>query len=121
MPFYTGNLEYLFDLDINEPAEYFIRIPEFKAPAIRVCVDNKNCGLIAYAPHRLSLGSLKKGRHSIKVTLYGNRFNGFGMLHNANENYVWYGNSSYRTTGKDWTYDYMLRSTGIMSDIIIDA
>ena len=120
MPFYTGNLEYLFDINVTEADEYFIRIPEFKAPAIGICIDDKNCGLIAYAPHRLSLGRLEKGTHKLKVILYGNRFNGFGVLHNANENYVWYGNGSYRTTGKDWTYDYMLRSTGIMSDIIIE-
>lgn len=120
MPFYTGNLEYSFDLDIKETAEYFIRIPEFKAPVIGIFTDNKKCGLIAYAPHRLSLGRLNAGKHILKVILYGNRFNGFGMLHNANKNYVWYGNGSYRTTGNDWTYDYMLRSFGIMSDILIE-
>ncbi len=120
MPFYTGNLEYLFTMDINEAAEYFIRIPEFAAPVIGICVDGKERGLIAYAPHRLSLGRLACGRHEVKVRLYGNRFNGFGMLHNANENYVWYGNGSYRTTGKEWTDDYMLRAVGIMSGIEIE-
>ncbi len=120
MPFYTGNLEYIFDIDIDEKDEYSIHIPEFKAPLIGVCVDGENKGLIAYAPHRLSLGVLDGGKHKVKVILYGNRFNSFGVVHNANENYTWYGNGSYRTTGDNWTYDYMLRSVGIMSDIEIE-
>lgn len=120
MPFYTGNIEYEFDLDIDEKEEYSIHIPEFKSPLIKVYVDGKEKGLIAYAPHRLSLDVFDKGRHKIKVVLYGNRFNSFGAIHNANKNYVWYGNGSYRTTGDDWTYDYMLRSAGIMSDIEIE-
>lgn len=121
MPFYTGNLEYSFDLDIDANNEYFIRIPKFIAPVIGVYVDNKKKGLIAYTPHRLSLGKLDCGRHKIKVILYGNRFNAFGMLHNANQNYVWYGNSSYRTTGNEWTDYYMTRPVGIMSGIEIET
>lgn len=120
MPFYTGNIEYVFELNIEEEGEYFAHIPEFKSPVAEVWVDGEWKGLIAYAPHRLSMGRLDAGRHEVKIVMYGNRFNGFGMLHNANKNYVWYGNGSYRTTGEEWTYDYMLRSIGIMSDIEIE-
>ena len=52
--------------------------------------------------------------------MYGNRFNSFGALHNADENYTWYGNGSFRTTGSQWTDDYMLRSFGIMEGIILE-
>ena len=117
MPFYTGNLEYLFEIDVKEEEEYCICIPQFAAPVIGVHVDGMKQGVIAYAPHRLSLGELDCGKHEVKVTLYGNRYNGFGTLHNANENYVWYGNGSYRTTGAEWTDDYMLRPVGIMAEI----
>lgn len=120
MPFYTGNIEYIFDIEIDETGEYSIHIPEFKAPLVQIWVDGKNKGLIAYAPHRASIQTLNKGIHRVKVIMYGNRYNGFGTLHNANENYLWYGNGSYRTTGKEWTYDYMLRSVGIMSEIEIE-
>lgn len=120
MPFYTGNLEYIFEIDIDEDGEYFIHIPEFKAPLIKVYVDENDRGLIAYSPHRLSLRQMNRGRHKIKVVMYGNRFNGFGALHNANKNYLWYGNGSYRTSGSEWTYDYMLRSVGIMSAVEIE-
>ena len=121
MPFYTGNLHYVFEVEISTGGEYFIRIPKFNAPALAVYADGKECGLIAYSPHRLSLGRLDAGRHEIEVVMYGNRFNSFGMLHNANENYTWYGNGSYRTTGDDWTDDYMLRPVGVMEEIKIES
>ena len=120
MPFYTGNLEYVFEVEIKKCAEYFIRISAFSSPVLGVSVDDNARGLIAYTPHRLSLGELDCGRHTIKVILFGNRFNAFGMLHNANENYVWYGNGSYRTTGEDWTDDYMLRPVGIMTEVDLE-
>lgn len=120
MPFYTGNLEYTFEFDVDEDGEYCIRIPQFKAPVIRVWIDGVDRGIIAYAAHRLNPQRLKKSIHKARVVMYGNRFNSFGALHNANENYLWYGNGSYRTTGDEWTYDYMLRSVGIMSEIEIE-
>lgn len=120
LPYYTGSIDYVFDAELECDGKYSICVPEFSAPALYVSVDGERKGIIAYAPHRASLGQLASGRHTITVTLYGNRFNSFGMLHNANENYTWYGNSSYRTDGSDWTYDYMLRPVGIMSDVLVE-
>jgi len=119
-PFYTGNIDYTFDFVAKTDSEYFIHIPEFNAPIITVCADNKNKEIIAYSPHRTSLGYLKKGTHKITIRLYGNRFNGFGMLHNANRNFKWLGPAAYRTSGEEWTDCYMIRPVGIMSDIIIE-
>ena len=120
MTFYTGNVEYIFDVDIDREGEYFIRVPKFNAPVMAVYADGEKRGLIAYSPHRASLGNLSAGRHEIKIVMYGNRFNSFGALHNADENYTWYGNTSYRTTGDKWTDGYMLRPVGIMSDVVIE-
>ena len=121
MPFYTGNLEYVFTLEVEEEREYFVHIPKFKAPLLGIRLDGLKRDIIAYSPHRASLGILPRGHHEITVVLYGNRFNSFGALHNANTNYVWYGNASYRTTGEEWTDGYMLRQAGIMSDIEIET
>lgn len=82
-------------------------------------MDEKKAGVIAYAPHRLSLGRLEKGEHELTVCLYGNRFNGFGTLHNANGEYTWYGNDSYRTQGDEWTDSYLVRPVGIRSHILL--
>lgn len=120
MPFYTGNLEYNFIVETEDEDEYYIHIRNFKSPALAVSVDGEKKGLIAYAPHRLCLGTLSKGKHEIKVTLYGNRFNAFGTLHNANDEFTWYGNSSYRTSGDEWTDRYLVKDVGIISDIEIE-
>ncbi|MBQ7718167.1 MAG: hypothetical protein IJT38_02595, partial [Clostridia bacterium] len=120
LPYYTGSIDYMFEINIAEDGEYYIRVPEFKAPVLAVSADGERKGIIAYSPHRVSLGELNKGIHTITVTMYGNRFNSFGALHNADENYTWYGNGSFRTTGSQWTDDYMLRSFGIMEGIILE-
>lgn len=121
MPFYTGNLEYRFSVIIEEDGEYSLHVPHFNAPLLAVSADGERKGLIAFAPHRLSLGYLKAGEHVITVCLYGNRYNGFGMLHNANEENIWLGPDSYRTTGDDWTDCYCLKPAGIMSAIELES
>lgn len=118
MPFYTGSLEYEFTFETEDTAsEYYIRIPHFKAPLLAVCLDGGQEQLIAYAPHRASLGRLKKGRHKVVITVFGNRFNGFGTLHNANDEFLWYGPDSFRTTGDDWTESYRVHPVGILSAV----
>ena len=120
MPFYTGSLEYTFYFSTaDDGAEYEVRIPNWKAPLLSVWVDGEKKGPIAFSPHRKKIGRLRNGMHQLTVCVYGNRFNGFGTLHNANDNYVWYGPDSYRTEGDDWTDVYRVRETGIMSAVEI--
>ena len=121
MPFYTGNLEYSYRLCTEEEeAEYEVHIPHFKAPLLAVFVDGDKKGLIAYAPHRLRLGNLAPGEHELTILLYGNRFNGFGTLHNADEKFVWYGPDSYRTEKDAWTDCYLVRPVGILSAVEVE-
>lgn len=120
MPFYTGSLEYAFHFTVeDEEVEYYVHVPHFKAPLLSVTVDEGEKVLMAYAPHRARLGKLEKGIHELKLCVYGNRFNGFGTLHNANDDFVWYGPDSYRTAGDDWTDSYRIRPVGILSAVEI--
>lgn len=120
LPFYTGNLEYTFDICIPCNGNYCVHVPHFSAPLLSVAINGKQKGLIAYAPHRLELGRLQQGNHTLTITLFGNRFNGFGTLHNANDNYIWYGNDSYRTTGDEWSDLYLVRPVGLLSAVEIE-
>ena len=45
----------------------------------------------------------------------GNRFNTFGQLHYWEVDKLWYGPDSWRTKGKNWSYEYLLRPAGILS------
>ncbi len=118
LPFYTGNLTYHFNIEAaSQEKEVIIAVPHFSSPVLGVCLDGEDMGLIAFAPHRLKLGKLKRGLHKLDIILYGNRFNGFGTLHNCNEEYMWYGPDSYRTTGSEWSESYGLRPVGILSRV----
>lgn len=120
MPFYTGNLEYIFRFTADDgEADYYVHVPHFQAPLLSCRIDGGEKKLIAYAPHRQKLGKLKKGTHELVICVYGNRFNGFGTLHNANDDFVWYGPDSYRTENDDWTDSYRLRPVGILSAVEI--
>lgn len=119
MPFYTGNLDYHYRFHVAEKGEYCVQIPVFRSPLLSVRVDGNPGGIIAYAPHSLSLGLLSSGEHNMTVRLFGNRHNGFGYLHNCNDSFEWYGPAAYRTTGADWTDQYLLRPVGILSAVII--
>lgn len=116
LPFYTGSVTYCFPLDCSETHEHVsLHIPHMAAPVASVLLDDEEIGCIAWQPNTIDLPPLSAGTHLLKVVAYGNRYNGFGTLHNANPNYKWYGPESYRTTGDEWTDCYLTRPAGILS------
>ena len=114
LPFYAGSITLKCPVGLDRPVRNAVlEIPHFAAPAVAVSVDGKRAGLAALAPNRVALGSLAAGSHTLELTVYGDRYNTFGQLHNANAAYKWYGPASYRTTGSEWTPSWMLRRWGI--------
>ncbi len=123
LPFYTGNIRYELQAELSgDVEEAVLFIPHFSAPVLEVFADGESKGIIAYAPHKISLGVMKAGSHKIEILLYGNRFNGFGTLHNADEKFQWYGPDSYRTKGSQWSDTYQLRQVGVLSkaELLLD-
>lgn len=118
LPFYTGNLSYQLDFEVaEEGGVYAVHVPHFVAPLLGIALDGVEMGTIAYAPHRLSLGKISKGQHTLTVRVYGNRYNAFGTLHLANPEFLWFGPDSYRTEGDDWTDGYRGKPVGILSTV----
>lgn len=117
LPFYTGNVLYEFEFTLDSADSITVEVPHICGPVVGVSVDGTPCGRIAYAPHRLTLPRLTQGVHKLELCLFGNRFNGFGTLHNCNPDYTWYGPNAYRTTGDEWTEGYALRPMGILSRV----
>lgn len=112
-PFYAGNFTWISEVDLEE-GEYELEITKFRTPLIQVEIDERNAGYIAYAPYRLALGELK-GRHTFKITAFGNRMNAFGTVHNCDENTFWYGPEAWRTEGSSYSCEYQLRPFGILA------
>lgn len=118
LPFYTGNITYTMNVDVPEDKDdIVVEVPHFSAPVMEVFLDGESGGIIAYAPHKLSLNHVAAGKHKIDIVVYGNRFNGFGTLHNANDEFRWYGPDSYRTSKSQWTDTYLFHPMGILSAV----
>lgn len=112
-PFYAGNFSWISEVDV-EPGTYWIEITKFRTPLIRVEVDGKTAGEIACSPYRVCLGQLT-GRHTVKITAYGNRRNAFGTIHNCDDNTFWFGPEAWRTEGCSYSYEYQMKPFGILS------
>lgn len=128
-PFYAGNITYNCDfivpggsLNYPSPSNLALQVDYFKAPLLRVYLDGDNVGTpLAFAPYQVSLSStdgssLAPGStHKVRIKAYGSRINAFGTLHNANENYFWFGPNAWRTTGDEWCYEYKLKRAGVLT------
>lgn len=120
LPFYAGNVTYHCRFTEEDAGKSrTLQVPEFAGPVLAVSVDGIRKGVIALAPFQIELGQLGRGEHAIDITLYGNRVNAFGTVHNAYHNFFWYGPDAWRTKGTAWTYQYVLRPMGIVQTPII--
>jgi hypothetical protein len=117
LPFYTGNMYYRNRFTMGQDGPLTIVVPHFSAPLLEVFIDGKTRGRIAFSPHQLRVEQLAAGEHSLEICCYGSRQNAFGSLHNANDDFKWFGPDAYRTSGDEWTESYKIRPVGILSRV----
>jgi hypothetical protein len=117
LPFYTGNIYYRNRFTMKRDGPLTIVVPHFSAPLLEVYIDGKARGRIAFSPHQLRVEHLDAGEHSLEICCYGSRQNAFGSLHNANDDFKWFGPDAYRTSGDEWTESYKIRPVGILSRV----
>ena len=123
MPFYGGNVTYKTKVNLSE-GNLTIRVSEYRGALIRVRFDGEDKGIIAFDPFALEIGNVSEGEHDVEFTLFGNRANTFGALHIGGDKLEkdsrWFGPNMWYMTGDEWTYDYHLYETGIMSSPIFE-
>ena len=56
LPFYGGSITYSMHFEMDREKDILVKVPHFTAPVLEVWIDGKRAGLIAFAPHTLSLG-----------------------------------------------------------------
>lgn len=117
-PFYGGNITYKIPFK-SEGKKVAVRATMFRSPVMKVAVDGQEKGYIAYSPYEADLGVLSCGEHVLELTVFGNRVNTFGTLHNCNQTEEWFGPNAWRTEGDQWAYEYQLRPTYLMKAPII--
>ncbi len=115
LPFYAGNITYKLPVHLAHKGDVRITAPNYRGALVGVSLDGKRVGSIVFAPYSFKFKGVKAGKHTIGLTLFGNRINAFGQLHNANEALTWFGPDAWRTTGSSWAYEYRLKRVGILT------
>ncbi|MDR2750816.1 MAG: hypothetical protein LBC41_09160, partial [Clostridiales bacterium] len=110
LPFYGGNITYHLQADFESSV---LTVSSFRGHLLSVAVDGAAAGKIALAPYKLTLAS-EAGHHEIDITLFGNRINTFGQIHNSDPSLTWWGPQSWHTRDEGWSYEYKPRETGIL-------
>lgn len=112
LPFYTGNLLYRFRI-VSAENSFTLRVPQYRGGLIRVLVDGRDAGYIAFSPYALKIEA-QPGEHTVELRLYGTRQNGFGQLHHTQGIYFYQSPNSWRSAGDQWSYEYRFKPMGIL-------
>jgi hypothetical protein len=118
MPFYSGNITYVNEVETPD-CDLIIKAPFYRGGTVKVFVDGKDCGHICLAPCSVRIEDVKAGLHKIEFKLFGNRINSFGAVHNTIGSLSWFGPRMWRTDGDEFSYEYQLKDTGIMSAPVV--
>ena len=113
LPFYCGNVTYKIPVRVEKDT-LTIRVPQYRGSVLGMEMDGVRQGDMAYAPYEYTFTNLQPGEHEVGITVYGNRVNGFGCVHNCDESTSWFGPDCWRSEGVRWCYEYRLRKSGLL-------
>lgn len=111
LPFYTGTLTYR--MRIHTDGDFTVRVPHYRGGLVKVLVDGRDCGNIAFSPYSLKV-SASPGEHTLELVLYTTRYNGFGQHHHTQGIYFYQSPNSWRSAGDLWSYEYHFNPSGIL-------
>ena len=116
LPFYAGKVTYHCVFTAG-PEAVCLHVPHFEGALVKAALDEGESVPLAFAPFRVDYDAIP-GEHRVDLTVYGNRVNAFGQLHNRygggkTDRYYW-GPGAWRTTGEDWLDEYQLWPMGIL-------
>jgi hypothetical protein len=114
LPFYGGNITYHVPVDTTGGAVK-VRSSQYKGIMQSMTLDGGQEQPAIYPPYTVRFDDVAPGRHTLDITLYGHRRNGFGPVHLANLKETWIGPDAWRSTGEAWCYDYMICEEGILT------
>lgn len=118
MPFYSGNVTYKAKINVPEECDVCINTANYKGHLVKVKIDGQDAGNIVFAPYDLYVNGVSAGEHTVEFTLFGNRHNTFGGLHNCGIS-IYYGQGYWYSTENSWSYEYNLKPSGILKSPVI--
>lgn len=113
LPFYCGNVTYKIPVRVEKDT-LTIRVPQYRGSVLGMEMDGVRQGDMAYAPYEYTFANFQPGEHEVGITVYGNRVNGFGCVHNCDDSTSWFGPDCWRSEGVRWCYEYRLRKSGLL-------
>ena len=116
-PFFSGAFRYEIPFASNG-GELSLVVPHYRGALVTVALDGAPVGRVIYPPYRLALGAPAAGKHTLTLSLFVSRQNGFGPLHNADE---FHRDSppAWRSGDDKWTDSYRLTREGILTKPIL--
>lgn len=119
LPFYGAKLSYNTEFNLNKKSDVVVTASLYRGALITVYLDEKEVGKIVYAPYKLALKNLPRGKHTLTFKLDITRVNTFNALHNCSK-HPWAGPSYWYPTGSDFAYEYQLKDNGILKSPVVD-
>lgn len=120
LPFYSWDMAYGRDYDIDDPAAgYTLRLRAWEGTLARVCVNGRKAGIIAWQPYAFDLTPyLRKGRNRVEVHVVGSLKNLFGPHYSADKGIAgpWHWNNVPKQLPGS---DYDQRDYGLLEDFEI--
>ncbi len=118
LAFYAGAVAYETTItpDLNAGERLFVRVPAYRGVAVRVLVDGRPAGVIAWEPNEVEITSLVgDGPAALQIEVIGHRRNSHGPFHLTEKWPTWTGPDSYQPGPARWQDDYQLVPCGLMA------
>lgn len=125
LPFYAGNVTYHTVLP-SDGKPLTLETAHYGGALVTARLDDGERVPLAFAPYR-AVFDAPAGEHRLDLTVFGNRANAFGQLHNAaaggnEKGQMWWGPDSWRTKGNRWLDEYQLWPMGLLAaPLILEA
>jgi len=119
--FYGGNITYKSEIELDTDCDLEIETSYYLGAMVKVALDGGECQRIAYSPYRAVFSGVSKGKHTVSLTVFGNRFNTLSALHATlyGMYHLYNGPGYWRTEGDAFSYEYNFRPFGIMKAPVI--
>lgn len=113
LPFYSGAVTYKMKT-MAKDGSLTVTASDYMGALMEISVDGEIKGNIIYPPYTIEIEDIPDGEHEVGIKLYTHRYNSFGPLHLVNAKHRWHGPAAWRSEGINWSYEYVLSTTGIL-------
>lgn len=118
LPFYSGSVAYRRRIRprLARGERLFVEVPSYAGTAVRVLVDGRVAGIIAWEPNEVEITRFATGGAvDLAIEVVSHRRNSHGPLHLTDRNPFWTGPGEFVTEGSKWTEEYVLKPCGLMA------